>query len=104
MFVVKMTKGFEKHFHKIIPLHLQKSLWKRINKLRDNPFIGKPLGDESFRELKADKFRIYFMVYKEKVLVLIVGVSDKKKQQTVIDTIKENRHLLDEFVKNLNLE
>ncbi len=99
-----MTEGFEKQFNKTIPLSLQSQLWRRINKLKENPYVGKPLGDKSFRELKAEKFRVYFMVYEEKVLVMMVGVSDKKRQQEVIDAIKKNRYLLDEFVKNLNLE
>jgi len=97
-----MTEEFEKSFRKTIPLSMQDQLWSRIRKLEENPYIGKPLGHIDLRELKADKFRIYFMIYKEKVLVLLVGVSDKKQQQMAIDTIKRNKHLLDEFVKNLN--
>ncbi len=54
-----MTKEFEKKFIKTIPLQLQERTKQRMQKLSQNPFVGKPLGNKNLRELKIDKFRIY---------------------------------------------
>lgn len=102
MYIIKMTEKFEKKFYKLIPKALQDQTWRRIHKLSDNPFLGKPLSNSFIRELKLEKFRIYFAIYKNEVIVLLLDISDKKEQQKVIDTIKENRQLLNEFIKNLN--
>lgn len=98
---VKMTERFEKQFLKIIPLTLQKRAWGRIRKLCENPYIGKPLGYPFIRELKIEKFRIYFMIYEDEVTILLVDVSDKKEQQKIIDIINQDREFLLKFVKNL---
>lgn len=71
------TELFEKKFYKIIPLNKQEDAKRRINKLKQNPYVGKPLGSPYFRELKLQKFRIYFQIFEEEVLVLLISVSDK---------------------------
>jgi len=48
------------------------------------------LGYKWFRELKNDKFRVYYLIYDLQIIVLFVGVSDKKTQQSVINIIKSN--------------
>ena len=47
-----------------------------------------------FREKKLNSHRIYYLVYEEFVIVLMVAVSDKKTQQATIDDIKQR---LDEY-------
>lgn len=72
----------------------------QIKKLQENPYaLGKPLGYPWFRELKSDKFRVYYLVYDQMVVVLFVGVSDKKSQQTAINTIRNNLKLFKDFVE-----
>ena len=63
-------------------------------KLTENPFVGDPLGFEFFREKRVQEKRIYFLVYKELNLVLMVATSGKKNQQATIDYVKLN---LDQF-------
>ncbi|MBS3124485.1 hypothetical protein J4437_07715 [Candidatus Woesearchaeota archaeon] len=48
------------------------------------------MGYKWFRELKNDKFRVYYLIYDLQIIVLFVGVSDKKTQQSVINIIKSN--------------
>lgn len=96
-----MTEKFEKKFIKIIPIQIQEQTKDKIRKLSQNPFIGKPLGNPYFRELKIDKFRIYFIIYEKQIIVILASVSNKKEQQKTINEIKENRKLLQEFIKNL---
>lgn len=47
-----------------------------------------------FREKKLNGNRIYYLVYEEFVIVLMVAVSDKRTQQGTIDDIKRR---LDEY-------
>ena len=58
------------------------------------PHLGKPLGYIFFREKKLNGTRIYYLVYEEFVIVLMVAVSDKKTQQ---DTIEDIKRRLDEY-------
>jgi len=64
-------------------------------KLAENPYVGKQLSYPFLREKKIGG-RIYYLVYEELELVLLVATSDKKDQQATIDHIREN---LKEFRK-----
>lgn len=65
---------------------------ERIEKIREqlkvNPYVGKPLGYKFFREKRVDGKRIYYLVYEDVVIVLMVAISDKKTQQSTINAIK----------------
>ncbi len=62
-----------------------------VNKIEDqlviNPYVGDPMRVKWFREKKKDKFRIYYLIYEDLSAVYMVGISDKKDQQKVINTI-----------------
>jgi mRNA-degrading endonuclease RelE of RelBE toxin-antitoxin system len=99
---VKTTTLFEEDFIKIIPKQYRDDVKKRLKKLADNPYVGKPLGDKYFRELKLDKFRIYFIIFEKEVVVFVVAVSDKKTQKYTIALIRERYPDLRNLVKNIN--
>lgn len=87
---LKETEEFIHQYQKLPP-SMKTRFEKQFHKVSENPYgIGKPLGYEWFRELKNDKFRVYYLIYDQQVLVLFVGVSDKNSQQKVIDIIKLN--------------
>ena len=103
-----MKKKKEKIYTVIIADRLQKKLTKIKNdpevvKVRDqlqtNPYVGKALGYKFLREKRIGdgKLRLYYLVYEDLVLVMIVATSDKKEQQAVIDKIKWD---LSEFKKD----
>ena len=79
-----------------------KNFYDRVDKIEDqlveNPYSGKPLGVKWFREKKYEKYRIYYLIYDELQAVFMVGISEKKDQQKVINTIKI---LLDFFKEEL---
>lgn len=81
------TELFERKFNK-----LDKSIQQQIEKIRDqlkeNPFVGKPLQVEFLREKKVGKFRLYYLIYKEYVIVYMIAISEKKDQQRAINTIQ----------------
>ncbi|HLD79349.1 MAG TPA: hypothetical protein VJA18_02220 [Candidatus Nanoarchaeia archaeon] len=56
--------------------------------LKDNPYVGKPLGVRWFREKKLDVFRMYYLIYEDLQAVYIITLSGKKDQQKVINTIR----------------
>ena len=87
--ILEQTTDFEKEFDKLIPKNLQERVKKQILKLKENPFVGKPLGVRFFREKKFDKWRVYFLIYEEKIIVYFVGISNKKLQQHKIDLLRE---------------
>jgi len=81
------TLEFEKDFKKLDNA-IQSQVRKEIEQLKENPFVGKPLGYEFFREKKALGYRIYYLIYEESVVVFLAAISNKKQQQKAIKTIK----------------
>ena len=59
-------------------------------KLKDDPFQGRQLKYPFFREKKFNGKRIYYLIYQDMVVVLMVAISDKKTQQVTIDAIRAN--------------
>jgi len=92
-FKIFRTYTFEKEFDKL-PKAEQKEVENFEKKLSENPFVGKPLGLVFFREKKLNGRRVYYLIYEDFVVVLMVAVSDKKTQQATIEAIKER---LDEY-------
>jgi len=82
---------------------------KRIEKfeqqLKIDPFSGKPLGYEFFREKKFDGKRLLFLVYEEHSIVFLVTITDKKAQQRDIDFVVSHLNVykeeIDRIVKSL---
>ena len=60
-----------------IPLHLA-----------ENPYVGKPLNYLFLREKKIAGRRVYYLIYDDLKLVLLVATSEKKDQQNTINHIK----------------
>ena len=63
-------------------------------RLSENPFAGDPLGYRFLREKRIREKRVYYLIYEDLNLVLLVAASAKKKQQTTINHIKTH---LNEF-------
>lgn len=65
---------------------------KRVNKIKEqlkiNPYAGKPLGYKFFREKRFDGKRLYYLIYDNYVIVVVVAISNKKTQQSTINAIK----------------
>lgn len=62
--------------------------------LAQNPFVGDVLSYKFLREKRVREKRLYYLVYKDLKLVLLVATSGKKDQQATINHIKKQ---LDEF-------
>src|SRR3989344_550525 len=96
-FKIYRSERFEKELAKF-----DKKFQERVDKIEDelveNPYSGKPLGIRWFREKRYENYRIYYLIYDDLESVFMVGISDKKDQQKVINTIKL---LLDLFKREL---
>jgi putative component of toxin-antitoxin plasmid stabilization module len=57
--------------------------------LRENPFRGKSLGYSFFKEKKVKGYRVYYLIFKEEIVVLLVSISNKKNQQEIINKVKK---------------
>ncbi len=64
------------------------------HQLAISPYSGSPLGYRFLREKRIKEKRVYYLVYDDLQLVLLVATSSKKDQQATINHIKGN---LDEF-------
>ena len=98
MYRAYRTETFDKKIRKL-SAEEQKRIENIEQQLKENPFVGKPLGYRFFREKKVGGKRIYYLVYDDLKVVLLVAVSDKKTQQATIDMIKENMPVYYEAIK-----
>ena len=104
MFRAFRSDWYDKKFDK-----LSKQEQERIKKfeqdLKQNPYQGKPLGYDFFREKKFNGKRMYFLVYESHQVIFLITISDKKTQQQVIDVIKANldvyKDQLDKILRNI---
>lgn len=87
MFRVFTTKEFEEDFNKLDGSEKQR-VTKILNQLKEQgDSVGKPLKVPYFREKKFEGKRLYFLVYKEFMVILTLGIGDKKTQQGTINQI-----------------
>ena len=79
---------------------------KLPHKLAINPVSGNPLSYPFLREKRIKEKRVYYLVYEDLRLVLLVATSDKKNQQATIDHIKEQldqyRKIAEEIAKQVS--
>ncbi|MFT7616335.1 MAG: mRNA-degrading endonuclease RelE of RelBE toxin-antitoxin system [Candidatus Woesearchaeota archaeon] len=85
-----------KNLHKFLSPNEKEEFWKLISILEKGQIVGKILTYHFFREKKIGNKRIYYLIYREYHIVLIVNVSAKKAQQKIIDEVKKT---LPEFKK-----
>jgi hypothetical protein len=97
--IIEQTEFFEKRFNKLIPENLKDDVKSQIAKLGENPYNSKPLGYKFFREKKVKKWRIYFLIYENKLVIYFIDISDKKLQQETIDKIKSEFKLFKEHIE-----
>ena len=76
------------------------SKWSRVEieavekipkQLAENPFVGQQLKYPFLREKRIKEKRVYYLIYEDLDLVLLVATSGKKDQQATID------HMISQF-------
>ncbi len=98
MFRVFTTKEFDNRFERIDESE-KKRVRKILHQLRERGLqIGKPLKVPYFREKKFGSKRLYFLVYKNFMVILAIALSDKKAQQETINKIISRFDFYKEFI------
>jgi mRNA-degrading endonuclease RelE of RelBE toxin-antitoxin system len=92
---VYTTETFDKEMSKLSNSD-KKILQKMFLQLKENPFVGDQIRYPFFREKRLREKRVYYLVYKDKLVVLMVALGGKKIQQETIDEIIK---LLPDFKK-----
>ena len=89
MYKIFNTNIFRENIHKQ-PTNYLNYANKIIDKLIENHFTGDPLKYNFFRKKRIREKRIYFLIYEDLNLILLVATGDKKNQREIIDYIKDN--------------
>ncbi len=95
MYKVYRTQQFERDFDALDAGEKQR-IRDIEDQLASNPTVGDALSYPYFREKRMNGKRIYFLIYEDENIVLVVAMSDKKSQQATIDKVTE---LLPEYKK-----
>ncbi|MBS3050811.1 MAG: hypothetical protein J4400_01550 [Candidatus Aenigmarchaeota archaeon] len=103
-FEIYTTESFIEDYDKLTKIE-QRRIDKIKEQLKTNPYAGKPLGYEFFREKRLNGKRLYYLIFQDVVVVLLVAYSDKKSQQATIDAIRRTidvyrKDIYDRFKKN----
>jgi len=60
---------------------------KMFLQLKENPYVGDQIRYKFFREKRVREKRIYYLVYDDLKIVLMVAIGGKKAQEGTIDEI-----------------
>jgi len=74
--------AFQKQFSKIKDALFKERIIKQIERIRDDPEIGKPMsyGRKGTRELRVPPFRLSYRYHADEDLIEILGVYHKDEQ------------------------
>ena len=78
-YAVYTTETFDKEASKLSQEE-QKRIQKISLQLKENPYVGDQLQYKFLREKRLEEKRIYYLVYDNLNIVLIVAISGKKNQ------------------------
>ena len=100
MYSIFHTRKFDRELDKDFS-HAEREEVGNIERkqLKENPYVGDPLGFQFFRKKKIGGKRVYYLIYEDLKAVLMIAVSDKKTQQATINEIRSHLKEYYEVVK-----
>jgi putative component of toxin-antitoxin plasmid stabilization module len=98
LYRVFKSPKFQKNVEKLLDKKELDELNTFIDELKAGKVGGKPLTYDFLREKKIGGKRIYFLVYDDIAVILLVNSSNKKRQQ---ETINEIKFFLPEFKREI---
>ena len=99
-YAVYTLEVFDKEMSKLPKDYISK-IEKIFLQLKENPYVGDAIRYRFFREKRVREKRIYYLVYDDLKIVLIVALSGKKTQQETIDKIVNYLKEYNDYVKIL---
>ena len=104
-YAVYAIESFDKETSRLDALDEQ-ILKKTFLQLKENPFVGDAIRYRFFLEKRLREKRIYYLIYEEFSIVLLIAFGGKKAQQETIDEIvkllPEYKKYAEELFKNQN--
>ena len=85
-YLVYVLNVFDKEMNKL-PKDYRSKIEKIFLQLKENPYAGDQIRYKFFREKRIKEKRIYYLVYDDLKIVLMVAIGGKKAQQETIDRI-----------------
>jgi len=88
IYSVYITESFEKEVEKLS--EFDKEIIKKVFlQLKENPYVGDQIRYKFFREKRIREKRIYYLVYDDLNIILLVAIGGKKAQEKTISKIVE---------------
>jgi len=97
---IYMTETFKKEFDKFSSTE-QEIMKKIFLQLKENPFVGDAIKYKFFREKRIKEKRLYYLIYENLAIVLVIASGGKKAQQETIDKIISLLPEFKEYTKQL---
>jgi len=85
-YAVYTTETFEREISKLDSSD-KEIIEKLFRQLKENPYVGDMLRYKFFREKRIREKRVYYLVYDDFSIVLVVAFGGKKAQQKTIEEI-----------------
>ena len=85
-YAVYALNVFDKEMNKL-PEFERSIIQKIFLQLKENPYVGQQMRYRFFREKRIREKRIYYLVYDNLKIVLMVAIGGKKFQEETIDKI-----------------
>ncbi len=86
VYAVYVLNVFDKEMNKL-PEFDKEIIQKILLQLKENPYVGDQIRYKFFREKRVKEKRIYYLVYDDLKIVLMVAIGGKKAQEETIDKI-----------------
>lgn len=88
VYEVYTLNTFDKEMNKLSEFD-KKIMQKMFLQFKDNPYVGDMIRYKFFREKRIREKRVYYLVYDDLKIVLMVAIGGKKAQEETIDKIVE---------------
>ena len=85
-YAVYVLNVFDKEMNKLSESD-KEIIQKIFLQLKDNPYAGDQIRYKFFREKRVREKRVYYLVYDDLKIVLMVAIGGKKAQEETIDEI-----------------
>jgi mRNA-degrading endonuclease RelE of RelBE toxin-antitoxin system len=85
-YAVYALEVFDEEMNKLSPDYSSK-IEKIFLQLKNNPYVGDQIRYKFFREKRIKEKRVYYLIYDDLKIVLMVAIGGKKAQQETIDKI-----------------
>jgi mRNA-degrading endonuclease RelE of RelBE toxin-antitoxin system len=100
-YAVYTLNVFDKEMNKL-PEFDRKIINKLFLQIKENPYVGDMIRYKFFREKRLKEKRVYYLVYDDLKIVLMVAIGGKKAQEWTIDEIVKDFNEYRKYAEKLS--